>query len=248
MTSPPSATDLELHCLRGYIIVRMIKAIGHSPGKKMMHNSLQKEIQNILNKYSIQEISSCPIEKLEHEDTTKRIKDILPGVKTILVLMKTMPGSMIDRAHDADYQKMVLKTFQDLNAVSQEIVSCLERFGYKAAWPGSQKTPFQKNIAEKAGLGAISDSKLLVSFQHGIGVQLETVLVDGLLEFDQNESMLFKCDSCGLCIDACPVQAISPAGVNREACVTYRRGIVKDATGIVYCGLCMKACPQKKET
>ena len=41
-----------------------------------------------------------------------------------------------------------------------------------------------------------------------------------------------KCSSCGLCVDVCPVEAISPIGVykiNAELCIA--------------CGLCQESCP-----
>jgi epoxyqueuosine reductase QueG len=206
----------------------------------------RNDIRSIMERYSIEEIASCPLGVLGHEETTNRIQELLPATKTILVLLKVIPDAIVNRAPHADYQLATTRTFQSLNEAARDISEALVRHGFQASWPGPQKTPHQKKIAEKAGLGSTGKSSLLVSFNHGVDVQLESVLTDCVASYKGVKDKPFACGGCHACIEACPAHAIGPdRRVSREACIAYRRTIDPTSERPLYCGLCMKACRQR---
>lgn len=211
-----------------------------------MTDDIINQLREVCSRHGIAEIASCSIKSLEHEETAAGLRDILPDVQAILLLLKRIPDGMIDRAHDLSYQKMAQQTFDDLSAASEEMVSCFRRHGVKALWPGRQKTPHQKHIAVRAGVGSIGDCRLLISSRHGIDVHLESVLVAEEITIPTTDRIQFKCNACGLCFVACPVRAIEPGKIDRDRCVEYRRASVVPYKERKYCGLCMKACPQRE--
>jgi Pyruvate/2-oxoacid:ferredoxin oxidoreductase delta subunit len=211
-----------------------------------MTDDIIDELREVCSRHSISEMASCSIRSLKHEETVSRLRDILPDVQTILLLLKRIPDGMIECAHDLLYQKAALQTFDDLSAASEEMVSCLRRHGVTALWPGRQKTPHQKHIAVRAGVGSIGDCRLLISSRHGIDVHLESVIVAEEIRIPSMDRIQFKCDACGLCFAACPVRAIEPGKIDRDRCVEYRRTKVVPYRERKYCGLCMKACPQRE--
>jgi epoxyqueuosine reductase QueG len=211
----------------------------------MMQDEIITQLREICSRHGVDELASCSVESLTHEETVARIQEILSGAQSILVLLKKIPDGMINHAHEVQYQHAAIQTFDDLCAAAEEMVSCLQRQGIPVAWPGRQKTPHQKQIAVRAGLGAIGDCKLLISFRHGIDVHLETVLVGEDIKLPATGDIRFKCDSCGLCVTACPAKAIAPGAVNRDKCIGYRRANVTKYKERQYCGICMKVCPQR---
>lgn len=211
----------------------------------MVKDDLRQELFDICVQHHIVEMAACGIETLTHAETVSRLQALLPGIRTILILVKAIPDEMIERAHDLQYQTVALQTFDDLCAASQAMVSCLDRHGIKAFWPGRQKTPHQKHIAAHAGVGSLGDCTLLISARHGIDVHLESVLVGEVIRIPSSEMVRFRCDACGLCIRACPAAAIEPGHVDRDRCMEYRRARVVGHKGRNYCGLCMKVCPQR---
>lgn len=164
------------------------------------------------------------------------------------MLVKQIEGSAIDHAHEIEYQKAALHTFESLYAASDAIVAhCISR-GVAACWPGRQKTPYQKDIAVAAGLGSKCISGLFISGQLGIDVHLETVLIAYPLKTPwPTRTAVFSWDSCGLCVSACPAGVLDGKTVLSERCSIYRKSHVEPYEGHTYCGLCMKACPQRKK-
>jgi ferredoxin len=210
-----------------------------------MSDKYLNEARGICARHGVDELGACRVATLDHEETATAIRKILPDAKTILVLLKRIPQGMIGQAYDLPYQQAALATFEALGAASAEIVGCLMRHGVGAAWPGRQKTPHQKRIAVRAGLGSIGVSALFVSSRHGIDVHLETVVVGHDIDISADEPARFACNRCGRCMAACPAGAILDKSVDREKCMAYRRTSIPPFEGRRYCGLCMKACPQR---
>ena len=204
-------------------------------------------IREICVRYSIDEIGSCRVDLLTDREALQKMHNLLPGAKTVIVVLKKIPDGMIEHAHDPRYQEAAKRTFDDLCKASEEIALGLRRSGMAAVWPGLEETPHQKEMAVRAGLGSIGDAKLFVSSRFGIDVHLESLIADESIEFPKSEIINFSCDHCGLCIDVCPVNAIGPEGVNRSRCLQYRRAEVPEYNGMNtrFCGLCMKVCPQR---
>ncbi|KAF0221036.1 MAG: 4Fe-4S [Geobacteraceae bacterium] len=120
---------------------------------------------------------------------------------------------------------------------------------------GIASTWSERHAAYAAGLGTFSLSDALIT-QRGIAHRLGSVITDLALfpslrpAVDHRSNCLFfREGSCGMCIDRCPVGAISQEGHDKAKCRSYVYGTVPQAVGDMYgvaatgCGLCQTKVP-----
>ncbi|MCL4371181.1 MAG: hypothetical protein M1380_09785 [Chloroflexi bacterium] len=114
---------------------------------------------------------------------------------------------------------------------------------------GIWDTPFAfKPIAAAAGLGVIGKNSLVISPEYGPRVRFVCVVTDAELERTRAAAVGNPgeiCGSCHLCIDSCPVGALSfdeqtsRPSIDRAACNTYM--------DYCQCALCQAVCPLGKK-
>lgn len=108
-----------------------------------------------------------------------------------------------------------------------------------------------REAAARSGVGFYGKHTNIITRRLGSWVVLGTIVTDAALE--STEPMRPGCGSCTACIDACPTDAITEAGVlDTRSCITYwtqsRHPIpepVREAMGdMVYgCDICQDVCP-----
>lgn len=113
----------------------------------------------------------------------------------------------------------------------------------------------ERAYAARAGLGWIGKNTLLINQQQGSWFFLGELLLS--LELEPDEPAPFRCGTCTRCIDACPTQAIVPAGdryeLDSRLCISYHTIESREATpenlrgafgGHVFgCDICQDVCP-----
>ena len=118
----------------------------------------------------------------------------------------------------------------------------------------------ERSLARAAGLGWIGRNTCLINQQVGswffLGELLTSVDIEG-----ENEPAPDRCGSCTRCIDACPTEALRPAGDSWELdatrCISYftielrgaieeryRAGIGRHVFG---CDICQDVCPWNRQ-
>jgi epoxyqueuosine reductase len=120
--------------------------------------------------------------------------------------------------------------------------------------PGKRISLFSHKLAAHlSGLGWIGKNCLLITPEYGPRVRLATVLTD--CELASGLPIAGKCGSCRVCVDACPVSAITgmefceSEGIERrldvDKCGKYRDGIDSGTRrGAHVCALCLARCPK----
>jgi epoxyqueuosine reductase len=130
---------------------------------------------------------------------------------------------------------------QDLNyRLARYIVSLLEGFGHNATAPELEKyyerkmlanglasNWSQRHIAYAAGLGTFSLSDGFITAK-GIAIRAGSVVCDLALPATPRTSkshldncLYYREESCGVCIERCPVSAISKQGHDKKKCQDY---------------------------
>lgn len=107
-----------------------------------------------------------------------------------------------------------------------------------------------KLAANLAGHGWIGKSALFVTPEHGPRVRWGTVFTDAPLEI--GTSMENGCQSCHICVDACPIQAFIGQASSTphpqedifaaQKCSQYLTQW-RQTIGVFACGMCIYACP-----
>lgn len=110
-----------------------------------------------------------------------------------------------------------------------------------------------KTVATRAGLGWIGKNCLLVTPEYGSAIRISSILTDAPLEPEAAKTQS-ECGSCNLCVDACPVTALTgetwEAGMPREmlldaaTCDLQFLERMKKETGLDkgLCGKCFAVC------
>ena len=119
----------------------------------------------------------------------------------------------------------------------------------------------ERELAARAGLGAIGKHTLLIEPGAGSWLLLGEVLTTLPLAIDPASSpgaVRDPCGTCTRCIDACPTRAITPFSVDASRCLAYttieHRGGIPDGfhapTGawLFGCDVCQEVCPHNLPT
>ena len=110
-------------------------------------------------------------------------------------------------------------------------------------WQNQKGHLSHKQIGVLAGLGWIGRNNLLVNKELGAQLRLVTILTDMPLKIDKPAKG--DCESCKLCIAACPVQAIKEEVRDFEhiKCFEKLKEFQKQKLVDQYiCGVCINAC------
>ena len=146
--------------------------------------------------------------------------------------------------------------------IAYSLTVTLQNAGYKAlpiAEHVSDKATRRGVISHKltahlAGMGWIGKNALLITPERGPRVRLMTVLTTAPLPVAKPKVDLAYdgCGDCRVCVDACPVQALTgvpfaveiprDARLDFRKCLDYRIG-QETRIGARTCGLCLCACP-----
>lgn len=112
------------------------------------------------------------------------------------------------------------------------------------------------DMCVKAGLGVKGKNSLLITPKFGSFVFIGEILTN--MPLDNTTCFEDKgCLNCGLCAKACPGNAISEKGINKDRCasnLTQKKGeltneeieIIKKAHTIFGCDICQLACPMNR--
>jgi len=139
--------------------------------------------------------------------------------------------------------------------LAYELVEFLRTNGFRAAYPsGFFDRPRKmarmsfKLAAHEAGIGVYGRPGIIITPEYGPRVNIGVVVTDAMLEPD--EKLEFNpCESCRVCVEVCPVQAIRgdlvpPISHNRGLCLSFVDRLRDEAGDKNFlCGYCYDRCP-----
>jgi epoxyqueuosine reductase len=188
---------------------------------------------------------------------------LLPGAKSIISVGKLYNGTEPRSTELSDSDLGWISRYawgEDYHdVVRQGLERLVERLG-----PGHEfkicvdTAPLlERSYAREAGLGWIGKNTCLINQQMGSWFFLGEILTS--LEIEPDSPPPDRCGTCTRCIDACPTQAIPPAGyeVDARRCIPYftielhgsvpeemRAGIGNHLFG---CDICQDVCPWNRQ-
>jgi epoxyqueuosine reductase len=188
---------------------------------------------------------------------------LLPGAKSIISVGKLYNGTEPRSTELSDSELGWISRYAWGEDYHDVVRRGLERLVEKLG-PGHEfkicvdTAPLlERSYAREAGLGWIGKNTCLINQQMGSWFFLGEILTS--LEIDPDSPPPDRCGTCTRCIDACPTQAIPPAGyeVDARRCIPYftieLHGSVPEemrpsiGNHLFGCDICQDVCPWNRQ-
>ncbi|SFH53124.1 epoxyqueuosine reductase [Tindallia magadiensis] len=192
---------------------------------------------------------------------------IMPEVKSIIVALMSyfkkenletshrpmLYGTLARFSRGIDYHRVLNVRLNQL----MESITCKEK---PHSWRVYADTGplVDRHLAAEAGLGYFGRNNCFFHSEYGSYIVIGYIVTS--LEFfekDYRSMPYLKCDECGKCQRACPVNAITtPFIINNQRCLSnqlQQKGIMdnnsmKQSSTMLYgCDICQDVCPNNKE-
>lgn len=180
-----------------------------------------------------------------------------------IVFTIEMDQRILDEEAGDKAQEYNNELYENFGNIVYEISDYLRMNGFetKAAHPREDLIDFL-HLGEKAGLGCVGNSGLLISPEFGPKQKIAAILVNinNLPIVDKNEHLWIKqyCNRCGACLKACPQNALINKELNEikldsNDLISKNSGGVKlDSNKCVGCSKgcteCIQVCPFYKKS
>lgn len=195
----------------------------------------------------------------EESDYLKRVdvKGLMKDAKTIISI--AVPYKTIDiekskpyfskSALGIDYHRVVIDKLSQLSEFIKE------KYNGSCLYFCDIGPLADREIAKKCGIGFYGKNTCIITERFGSYVFLGEIVTDIYIERDGEKDL--GCDSCDLCMRACPVQAIEmPYRLNAKKCLSYisqkkerlsLQEIDDLGTRIYGCDTCQDVCPYNRK-
>jgi epoxyqueuosine reductase QueG len=184
-------------------------------------------------------------------------QDIYKSCKSVIVLLKSMPIDLKNLNVPEPYSHTAFLMYSEMDHLLLYLSRWLTSEGIGTI-PLPSDVPYSyweperrhgrgllsmRHAAQNAGLGTLGKNTLLINKDFGNMVYIGAVLVDIDLPSDPIVKD-FKCsDTCTICLEACPQNALDGLTVNQALCREICTKKVGRDFEIYSCNECRKACP-----
>ncbi len=222
--------------------------------KVTAYNSLKKYCQNLgIELFGVGDISGIK----EH---IKVSKDVLKKLDKAVCLGVRLSSSILEEITSAPtrlyfHHYRTVNAFLDQSAL--KVSNYIQSKGFRALqipasiivdWENQTAHLSHRHLGVLAGLGWIGRNNLLVSKRLGSQFRLATILTDMPLKLDKPAKD--GCDTCRLCVSACPAQAIKEESrdFDRAKCLEKLKDFQRQKLVDQYiCGVCVNVCKGKNK-
>jgi epoxyqueuosine reductase QueG len=184
-------------------------------------------------------------------------RDILLDCKSVIVFGVALPKGLTQVESRLIYGHFNYGTCTDVDRIAFKASKGIERLYGGYAVPIPSDGPYEYWVADElegrglismrhaavlAGLGALGKSTLLLNKKYGNLLILGSILTN--LDIDSDPIAENICiESCSLCIQNCPSQALDSECVNQSKCRLNTYGTNARGFDIVNCNKCRIHCP-----
>ena len=178
--------------------------------------------------------------------------DVMPSCKSVISFACRFPVGTLVCKTPVMYTRVRNSVTAKLDQIALDLCIELERNGFLSAPVPTNEDELdectgryrsvvsQKHAAQAAGLGTVGRHSLLITPEFGSMVWLGAVLTEAELEPDVMKERI--CTDCGLCVEACPVNALETPEIKQQVCYAHAFGVEKENWRIK-CHKCRDICP-----
>ncbi len=119
--------------------------------------------------------------------------------------------------------------------------------------PGVDNHPHDERLAATlSGIGYFGKNQLIIHPEFGTYLFLGMVFIDVSIDKEMVMDVADDCGTCRICIDSCPVQALSEQGFDMNRCMSHynqsKRMLsdaeINDNYALFGCDICQMVCPK----
>ncbi len=200
----------------------------------------------------------APVERFSQAPAGFHPTDVLPGCRSVICVASQFPHTTLTEGKSqAAYTFVRHRMVDKLDRITFLLSEEVEAAGH-AAIPVASSDPYDfwdmerrhgqgilslKHAAVLAGLGKMGKNTLLVNQQFGNLLWLGAVLIDAPLAADPVADYSTCPESCRVCLDACPAQALNGISIEQKKCRDRSNKVTEGGGGVLTCNLCRKTCP-----
>ena len=180
--------------------------------------------------------------------------DVMPSCKSVISFACRFPIGTLRCKSAIPYTRVRNSMTPKMDAIAIDFCIEMEKYGIvcvpiptnESLWD-SKTNRFrsiisQKHAAQAAGLGTIGRHSLLITPQYGSMVWLGAVLSEQ--EFEPDPLLAPICNNCNLCVEICPINALSESELKQLDCWNHAFGDDKEQqTWKISCHKCRDICP-----
>jgi epoxyqueuosine reductase QueG len=185
--------------------------------------------------------------------------DIHPDARAVIVVAARFPAGTLTAATQVPYTFVRNKMVGKLDNITFALAGSLEKRGALTV-PIPSSDPYDywdeaqtrgmgilslKHAAVRAGLGVMGKNTLLVNDRLGNMLWLGAVLVGAPLDADPLAGYRPCPDSCRLCLDNCPAQALDGLTIVQKKCRAVSNRTTPGGGWVLACNKCRAICPSK---
>jgi len=160
---------------------------------------------------------------------------------------ETNPAYYISKyARGLDYHYVMKSKMRDLVSKIEEVYPEIKTRVFTDSAPVLERA-FSRN----SGLGFIGKNTCLIHPQKGSFFFIGEIICDYISDYDRPLNV--DCGNCSLCVDACPVGALSENGLDANKCISYHtiensgeipKEVAEKIINQVFgCDICQNVCP-----
>jgi len=199
----------------------------------------------------------APVSRFSNAPVGFHPNDINSNCKSVVVFASRFPNSTLWAKTNSPYTFIRNKMVDKLDMISFCLSDELDRNGIESI-PIPSAEPYDywdskrnhgkgilslKHAGVLAGLGVIGKNTLLMNDKLGNMIWLGAILISSELEPDPIATYAGCIDTCTICIDACPQNALDGTTINQKLC-REKSFIYRDGGGrVISCNTCRKVCP-----
>ena len=180
--------------------------------------------------------------------------DVMPSCKSVISFACRFPIGTLRCKSAIPYTRVRNSMTPQMDAIALDFCIEMEKHGIvcvpiptnESLWD-SKTNRFrsiisQKHAAQAAGLGTIGRHSLLITPQYGSMVWLGAVLSEQ--EFEPDPLLTPVCNNCNLCVEICPINALSESELKQLDCWNHAFGDDKEQKiWKISCHKCRDICP-----
>lgn len=213
------------------------------------------ELKNFTKKVGADLCGIAPIERFRSAPKGFSPIDVYPQTKSVIAFAKRIPKTSLYLPTSIPYTVIEYGSLSESHRIAYDLMLYIESKGYEGTivpsepyeyWDDENKTGkglvSLKHIGHKCGLGIFGKNHLLYNPQFGSLIRLGAVLTNATLEPDNILKGDICQSRCSLCMDSCPVGAITAQGVDQAKCRTNSVRKTKKGDTIYDCTICRRVC------